>query len=224
YYTIMKLPETGTSEEFVLMVPFTPARKNNMIAWMAARCDGANYGKVLVFTFSKDRLVYGPQQIESRINQNPEISQQLTLWNQGGSKVIQGTLVVVPVGKAVLYVEPLYLAAQAGGALPELKRVIVAYSDQVVMEDSFSSALAEIFGNAPASTEVASGATPAAESATERPSGTRSPSGSESLQPLIKQANQYYQQAQQDLRQGNWSGYGQDIQKLGGVLRQLQGQ
>ncbi len=221
YYTVMKLPEAGTTEEFVLMVPFTPARKNNMIAWMAARCDGTNYGKVLVFTFSKDKLVYGPQQLESRIDQNPEISQQLTLWNQGGSKVIRGTLLVVPVGNAVLYVEPLYLAAQAGGALPELKRVIVAYSDHVVMDQTFAGALDQIFGSAAESASSSSGA------ASSTPPTVQKTSGTEVLSPrmqsLIDQANRYYQQAQQDLRQGNWSEYGQDIQKLGGVLKQLQG-
>ncbi|MGH9356659.1 MAG: UPF0182 family protein [Terriglobia bacterium] len=220
YYTIMKLPEAGTTEEFVLMVPFTPARKNNMIAWMAARCDGTNYGKVLVFMFSKDKLIYGPQQIESRINQNPEISQQLTLWDQGGSKVIQGTLLVVPVANAVLYVEPLYLAAQSGGALPELKRVIVAYSDHVVMNETFAGALGEIFGGG------AEAATSSPETAPAAPSSAGK-AGIAGMAParfrsLIGQANQYYQQAQKDLRHGNWSGYGQDVLKLGGLLKQLQ--
>ena len=145
YYTIMKLAEVGEREEFILMVPFTPARKDNMIAWMAARCDAPDYGKVLVFTFPKQKLVYGPQQIESRIDQDPGISQQLTLWGQGGSTVIRGTLLVVPVLNSVLYVEPLYLAAEAGGGLPQLKRVIVAYSDHVVMEDTLDAALSRIF-------------------------------------------------------------------------------
>jgi uncharacterized membrane protein (UPF0182 family) len=109
YYTIMKLAGVGEAEEFILMVPFTPARKDNMIAWMAARCDEPNYGKVLVFTFPKQKLIYGPQQIESRIDQDTGISQQLTLWGQGGSQVIRGTLLVIPVLNSVLYVEPLYL-------------------------------------------------------------------------------------------------------------------
>ncbi|MEJ2010233.1 MAG: UPF0182 family protein, partial [Acidobacteriota bacterium] len=145
YYTIMKLPEVGKTEEFILMVPFTPARKANMIAWMAARCDAPNYGKVTVFTFPKQKLVYGPQQIESRINQDPTISQQLTLWGQVGSSVIHGTLLVIPVANAVMYIEPLYLAASSG-ALPQLKRVIVSYSDQVVMADTLDDALSQIFG------------------------------------------------------------------------------
>ncbi|MGH9377950.1 MAG: UPF0182 family protein [Terriglobia bacterium] len=217
YYTIMRLPEVGKSEEFILMAPFTPARKNNMIAWMAARCDGPDYGKVLVFTFPKEKLIYGPEQIQSRINQNPTISQQLTLWDQGGSKVVRGTLLVIPVQNAVLYVEPLYLAAQAGASLPELKRVIVAYSDHVVMEPSLGEALNSIFGG---STGAATGAEEAA--AAPSPATTAPPKVvPPGVQSMIEQANQHYQQAQQDLRQGNWSGYGQEIQHVGQILKQM---
>ncbi len=215
YYAIMRLPEVGKSEEFILMVPFTPARKNNMIAWIAARCDGADYGKVLVFTFPKEKLIYGPEQIQSRVNQSPTISQQLTLWDQGGSRVIRGTLLVVPVQNAVLYVEPLYLAAEGGSSIPELKRVIVAYSDQVVMEPSLEDALNAIFsGNRNGNAEAAaSGATP--------PTASNSARVPASIENLIQQANQHYEAAQQDLRQGNWGGYGQEIQKLGEILKQM---
>ncbi len=215
YYAVMRLPEVGKSEEFILMVPFTPARKNNMIAWIAARCDGADYGKVLVFTFPKEKLIYGPEQIQSRVNQSPSISQQLTLWDQGGSRVIRGTLLVVPVQNAVLYVEPLYLAAEGGSSIPELKRVIVAYSDQVVMEPSLEDALNAIFsGNKSGTAEAAgSGATP--------PTASASASVPASIENLIQQANQHYEAAQQDLRQGNWAGYGQEIQKLGEILKQM---
>lgn len=225
YYTIMKLPEVGSTEEFVLMVPFTPARKNNMIAWMAARCDGADYGKVLVFAFPKDKLAYGPQQIESRIDQNPAISQQLTLWNQGGSTVIRGTLLVIPVGNSVLYVEPLYLAAKTGAEIPELKRVIVAYADQVVMEPSLGEALSQIFGGAVETSGA--GAAPsgtAATSAAAVPAPVPSPAKAKlnNLQPLIQQANEHFKRAQEALHKGDWSGYGQEIQKLGQVLNQMQ--
>ncbi|HEV2417453.1 MAG TPA: UPF0182 family protein, partial [Terriglobia bacterium] len=216
YYTIMKLPEVGKTEEFILMAPFTPARKNNMIAWMAARCDGPDYGKVLVFTFPKEKLIYGPEQIQSRINQNPTISQQLTLWDQGGSKVVRGTLLVIPVQNAVLYVEPLYLAAQAGASLPELKRVIVAYSDHVVMEPSLGEALGSIFGGAgaaPGAEQTAAASSPS----TTAPAKTLPPS----VQSMIDEANQHYQRAQEDLREGNWSGYGQEIQQLGQILKQM---
>lgn len=210
YYTVMKLPEVGKTEEFILMVPFTPARKNNMIAWMAARCDGAEYGRVLVFTFPKEKLIYGPEQIQSRVNQNPSISQQLTLWDQGGSRVVRGTLLVVPLENAVLYVEPLYLAAEGGSSLPQLKRVIVAYSDQVVMEPSLEDALRVIFG--------AGASQPATANASSAPVPNAVPT---SLEQLIEQAKQHYDRAQQDLRRGDWSGYGQEIEKLGGVLKQM---
>jgi uncharacterized protein len=218
YYAIMKLPDVGKTEEFILMVPFTPARKNNMIAWIAARCDGADYGKVLVFAFPKEKLIYGPEQIQSRVNQSPAISQQLTLWDQGGSRVVRGTLLVVPVQNAVMYVEPLYLAAQSGSSLPQLKRVIVAYSDQVVMEPTLEDSLNAIFngtGNAPV--EMAEGTAPSMTT----PSSTTVAGIPAGLEGLIQQANQHYEQAQKDLRQGNWTGYGQEMQQLGSILKQM---
>jgi len=221
YYTIMKLAGVGTSEEFILMVPFTPAKKDNMIAWMAARCDVPNYGKVLVFAFPKQRLIYGPQQIESRIDQDPGISQQLTLWDQGGSKVIRGTLLVIPVENSVLYVEPLYLAAQAGGGLPQLKRVIVSYSDSVVMEPTLDAALSRIFEGA-VSTSSGEGARNVSLSAQgSQPGAANIGPLVRDLQSSIREANQHYERAQQLLKQGDWAGYGEEIKKLGEVLKHL---
>ncbi len=217
YYTIMRLPEVGTTEEFILMVPFTPARKDNMIAWMAARCDEANYGKVLVFAFPKQKLVYGPQQIESRIDQDPGISQQLTLWGQGGSKVIRGTLLIVPVLNSVLYVEPLYLAAEAGGGLPQLKRVLVSYSDHVVMEPTLDAALSKIFGGMVTTAPLQASA-PAASTA-QRPAP--STAAEADLQSILREANQIFDRAQQLLRQGDWTGYGEEMKKLGEVLKRI---
>jgi uncharacterized protein len=214
YYAIMKLPEVGNTEEFILMVPFTPARKNNMIAWMAARCDGTDYGKVLVFAFPKEKLIYGPEQIQSRVNQNPSISQQLTLWDQGGSRVIHGTLLVIPVQNAVLYVEPLYLAAESGASLPQLKRVIVAYSDHVVMEQSLEDALNVIFGGGAGGQQETTETAQTGSSVTARGIPP-------SLENMIQQANEHYERAQQALRQGDWNGYGQEIQKLGQILQQM---
>ena len=222
YYNIMKLAEVGKREEFILMAPFTPARKDNMIAWMAARCDDPNYGKVLVFTFPKQKLIYGPQQIESRIDQDPAISQQLTLWGQGGSKVIRGTLLVTPVLNSVLYVEPLYLAAEAGSALPQLQRVIVAYSDHVVMEATLDAALTKIFGGTVTTTEaqlasaIAGQPTPAAGAP-----GAKAAGAVPDTQALIHEANQHYDRALQLQRQGDWAGYGDEIKKLGEVLNKL---
>jgi hypothetical protein len=220
YYTIMKLAEVGTTEEFILMVPFTPARKDNMIAWMAARCDEPNYGKVLVFAFPKQKLVYGPQQIESRIDQDPGISQQLTLWGQGGSKVIRGTLLVIPVLNSVLYVQPLYLAAEAGGGLPQLTRVIAAYSDHVVMEPSLDAALSRIFGGQ-VSTAAPTAPAPTPGAGPGRAAVAQAPTATVTNAALIREANQHFDRAQQLLRQGDWAGYGEEIKKLGEALKRL---
>jgi uncharacterized protein len=215
YYTIMKLAEVGTREEFILMVPFTPAKKDNMIAWIAARCDAPNYGKVLVFTFPKQKLVYGPQQIESRIDQETSISQQLTLWDQRGSSVIRGTLLVIPVRNSVLYVEPLYLAAEAGGGLPQLKRVIVAYADNVVMEATLDAALGRIFGGAVESARAQGGAAGAGPAPP--PTAVVAPD----LQSQLREASQHFERAQQLLKQGDWNGYGEEMKKVGEMLKRL---
>ncbi len=222
YYTIMKLAEVGNKEEFILMVPFTPSKKQNMIAWMAARCDQPNYGKVLVFTFPKQKLIYGPQQIEARIDQEPSISQQLTLWDQHGSSVIRGTLLVIPVLNSVLYVEPIYLAAQSGGGLPQMQRVIVSYSDHVVMESTLDAALSKIFGGA---VESATSVGAAPNTATTRPgsvaASTSAQVPAEDLKSMIREANQHYERAQELLHQGDWNGYGEEIKKLGQVLKRM---
>src|SRR6476660_7725011 len=167
YYIIMRLPGEPQAE-FFLMLPMVPSRRDNMIAWLAARCDPPDYGKLVVYEFPKERLVYGPFQIEARINQTTEISQQLTLWNQMGSRVIRGAnLLVIPIENSLLYVTPLYLRAEHGH-LPELKRVIAAYGEHVVMRETLPEALSALFverGAAPAvstSTEGTSPAGPAA--------------------------------------------------------------
>ena len=150
YYITMRLPEEARAE-FFLMLPMVPSQRQNMIAWLAARCDPPDYGKLIVYEFPKDKLVYGPFQIEARINQNTDISQLISLWNQLGSRVIRGNLLVVPIENSILYVSPLYLRAETG-QLPELKRVIAAYGDRVVMEETLPGALAALFkDSAPAS-------------------------------------------------------------------------
>ena len=143
YYMIMRLPGEPKAE-FILMVPMVPSQRENMIAWLAARCDPPHYGELIVYEFPKDKLVFGPFQIEARINQNTAISQQLSLWNQHGSRVIRGNLHVIPIEDSILYVSPLYLRAEKG-QIPELKRVIAAYGDQVVMEETLPEALAALF-------------------------------------------------------------------------------
>jgi hypothetical protein len=133
YCIMMRLPGDPHAE-FFLMLPMVSSQRENMIAWLAARCDPPDYGKLIVYEFPKEKLVYGPFQIEARINQNTQISQQISVWNQMGSRVIRGNLLVVPIDNSILYVTPLYLRAESG-QLPELKRVIAAYGDRVVMED-----------------------------------------------------------------------------------------
>ena len=148
-YLILTLPEdpqkgSPNEPEFVLLSPFTPLNKQNMVAWMAARCDGENYGKLLVYEFSKQRLIYGPEQVEARVNQDPAISEQIALWNEHGSRVNLGTLLIIPIETSLLYVQPLYLEAEQG-RLPQLTRVIAAYEDRVVMEPTLGQALEALF-------------------------------------------------------------------------------
>ncbi|MCU0581740.1 MAG: UPF0182 family protein [Syntrophales bacterium] len=207
YYTIMKLPE-GKKEEFILLLPFTPSNKDNMSAWMAARCDAPHYGKLIVYNFPKQRLVYGPRQIEARIDQDTEISKQLSLWNQSGSQVIRGSLLAIPIEKSILYVEPLYLAAEKG-QLPELKRVIVAFGNTIAMEQNLELALQRIFGGQlMKETPLETGTAPAAKVTTDRE--------------IALEALDHYRKAQEMLRQNNWSGYGEELRKMDTLLRSLE--
>ncbi|MGI0486736.1 UPF0182 family protein [Pantanalinema rosaneae CENA516] len=143
YYLITSLPAVPF-EEFILLLPYTPRQRTNLIAWLAARSDGENYGRLLLYTFPKERLVYGPEQIEARINQDPVISQQISLWNRQGSRAIQGNLLIIPIEQSLLYVEPLYLEATQN-SLPTLVRVIVAYENRIVMSPTLEEALQAIF-------------------------------------------------------------------------------
>ena len=204
YYTIMKLPEEK-KEEFILMLPFNPQKKDNLSAWMAARCDGDNYGKLIVYRFPKDRLVYGPKQIVARINQETSISQQVSLWNQRGSQVIQGTLLIIPIESSLLYVEPLYLRAETG-KIPELKRVIVAYRNQIAMDPTLDGALAKIFGQA-TMTEV---------EATAPEAPAVAPKAD-----LAARAKEHFERAIKAQRGGDWALYGQEIRKLGDIIQQM---
>lgn len=217
YYVIMRLPDSD-QEEFLLILPFTPVNKDNMVAWLAARCDGENYGTSLLYEFPKQELIYGPQQIEARIDQTPLISQQLTLWSQEGSKVIRGDLLIIPIENSLLYVEPIYLRAEQA-ELPELQRVIVAYDEQIVMSETLDGALNEIFGaSGTQPTPTPQPETTAA--SVEQPSTTPTPN----LSPQVQQALQLYQQSQDALKAGNWSEYGRLTDELEQVLLQLNGE
>src|SRR3972149_1028182 len=144
YYLIMRVPGQEKAE-FVLILPFTPAGKPNTNAWLAARSDAPNYGKLLAFSFPKEKVIYGPNQIEARINQDTVISPQFSLWNQSGSRVLRGNLLFIPIGESYLYVEPIYLQSEQG-QLPELKRVIVAIGNRIAMESSLEASLSAIYG------------------------------------------------------------------------------
>lgn len=213
YYIIMRLPDSDT-EEFLLILPFTPVNKNNMVAWMAARCDGDYYGTALLYEFPKSELIYGPQQIEARIDQNPLISGQLTLWSQEGSKVIRGDLVVIPIANSLLYIEPIYLRAEQA-ELPELQRVIVAYDEKIVMAETLDLAFAEVFG-AGEPTPEAPETQPTANS---QPRQETTPTDS-----LAQQALTLYEQAQAAQQAGDWAEYGRLIADLETVLLQLNGE
>jgi uncharacterized membrane protein (UPF0182 family) len=206
YYIIMRLPGEAQAE-FFLMLPMVPSRRDNMIAWLAARCDPPEYGKLIVYEFPKDKLVYGPFQIEALINQNTYISQQLSLWNQLGSRVIRGNLLVIPIETSILYVSPLYLRAEQG-QLPELKRVIAAYGDRVVMEETLPAALAALFAGAGAPAPARAGTQPPLQGA---------------AADRARQALDHYNRAIERLRSGDWAGFGAELDALRPLLESLTG-
>ena len=218
YYTIMRLPGAD-SAEFIQMLPLTPARKDNLAAWMVARSDGEHYGRLMVFQFPKQKVVFGPRQIVARINQDQLISPQITLWNQQGSQVIQGTLLVIPIEESMLYIRPLYLRA-AGGRIPELKRVIVAYQNQIVMDETLDRALDQFFGDRRPPADRPETALAAAAPAAPDTSLARTAA---QVPPLSGQALDHYRRALEAQRQGNWGLYGQEIQRLGEVLERMEG-
>jgi uncharacterized membrane protein (UPF0182 family) len=212
YYVIMRLPGEDR-DEFLLMLPFTPTNKNNTIGWLAARCDGDNYGKLFAYNFPKERLVYGPSQIENRIQQDTDITEQLALWSRGGSQVIRGNLLLVPIGKSNLYVEPVFLQAEGTG-LPELKRVIVAAGDQIAMETTLEESIAAIYSTVlPEEPETE-------EPEEEEPPVPEEPVSAE-IAALIEEAQQQYDLAQELLQAGDWAGYGEALEALEEVLEQL---
>jgi uncharacterized protein len=206
YYIIMRLPGEPQAE-FFLMVPMAPSRRDNMIAWLAARCDAPDYGKLIVYEFPKEKLVYGPFQIEARINQSTEISQQITLWNQMGSRVIRGAnLLVIPIENSILYVSPLYLRAEHGH-LPELKRVIAAYGEHVVMKETLAEALSALF--------IEPGAARATSNTPEE-MPLADPAASQAREALDR-----YNQAVERLKSGDWKGFGTQFDAMRELLEKM---
>ena len=210
-HIIMRLPDESKAE-FIYMVPFTPRGKDNLAAWMVARNDGAEYGKLRVYRLSRQSLVFGPQQIENRINQDTEISRQISLWDQRGSKVIRGDLLVIPIEESLMYVQPIYLQAE-GGRIPELKRVVVAYQNQVVMEETLEAALTELFGGA---------ARPAAQSSQPAAAVATGSAGTDSgFAALTAEARRRYEAALEAQREIDWARYGEEMRRLGELLDRL---
>jgi uncharacterized membrane protein (UPF0182 family) len=202
YYIIMKLPGE-TKEEFILMLPFTPRNKENMIGWMAARSDPPYYGKLIVYKFSKQELTYGPMQIEARIDQDTEISQRITLWSQSGSSVLRGNTLIIPIENSIIYVEPLYLEATERGTLPQLQRVIVAYNDRLTMQETLSEALNVIFGEG-----------------TPLPPDEGVPPISETEFEKLTRIAELYDKAQEALAKGDLGLYQQYIDEIGTIVSQ----
>ncbi|QIO24793.1 UPF0182 family protein [Haloarcula sp. JP-L23] len=196
YYIIMTFPGAD-DPEFVMIQPYIPEGRQNMIGWLAARSDPPNYGTLKAFRFSKQRLIFGPMQIESRIDQDADISQQITLWSQAGSSVIRGNLLAIPIGDTIIYVEPLFLESREQGALPELKRVILVHGDRVTMQPSLERAIAVQAG-------VASPAAPS-------PGAGLSPAE-------LDRARTLYDEAQAALQRGDFETYAQKISALGELL------
>ncbi|HHY94968.1 MAG TPA: UPF0182 family protein [Firmicutes bacterium] len=198
YYLMTELdPQVGP--EYILLLPYTPNEKRNMIAWLAARCDGPHYGQLVVYKFPKESLVFGPMQIEARIDQDARISQDLALWGAKGL-VFRGNLLVIPVKDSVLYVEPLYLQSKET-KLPELKRVVVGYGNVVAMESTLEGAL---------------------RAATAGTTAPPAPAETLTVAQLVARARELYLQAEQRVKAGDWAGYGQTIRELGDVLQRLQ--
>jgi hypothetical protein len=206
YYTIIRLPEEQKLT-FQLMLPMTPHKRENMIAWMAANCDFPDYGKLVIYRLSKDRLIYGPMQIEAMIDQEPTISQQISLWDQKGSRVIRGNLLVIPIESSFLYVEPVYLIAEDVN-IPQLVRVIVAYGSRVAMQPTLDEAIKAVFSGLPA----------ASASATTEVKGSVPPTLTKASENRLNQVRKRFDMAQDALKRGNWTEFGQDMEALKELL------
>ncbi|MCL1833007.1 MAG: UPF0182 family protein [Leptospirales bacterium] len=205
YYLVTTLPNEKKSE-FILILPFTPYKKHNMLSFLIAKCDMPDYGKLQLYILPKDKLNYGPMQIEARINQDPEISKQLTLWSQKGTGVIRGNMLAIPVKESIIYIEPLYLKAEAS-EMPELKKVIVSFADMVVMENDLPAALERVFLSGSLTSQQ-----------------SRESMQGMSLKSLAERASYHFSKAEEYMRAGNWKGYGEELESLKNTLNQMKNQ
>ena len=222
YYVTMQLPDRD-KPEFILNQPFTPYNRRNMVGWLAARNDGENYGKLQLFSFPRGQLIAGTGQVDAYIDQDPTISQQLSLWSQGGSSVVRGNLLTIPINNKILYVEPLFILSDSG-SIPELRRVILYYNDTLVMESSLDLALTKLFGktkeegNKPVPTTPETPTTPTTPGTPSTPEG---PTSALSLPELASKINEVYLNQQQAAREGRWADfgtYGEQLKELMGAL------
>jgi uncharacterized membrane protein (UPF0182 family) len=222
YYVLMQLPGEKPETEFVMILPFSPANRNNMIGWMAGRCDGENYGKLLVYNFPKSRLIDGPAQIEARIDQNAELSGKFTLWNQQGSKLLRGHLLVIPIGRSLLYVEPVYLQANSSSSMPELRLVVLAIQDKVGYGSSFAEAMTNLFGEAAKAPGQAPGE-PAKGQPGETPAkASQLPGGTpQDVAQLITRAIQEFEDYQRLTAEGKLAEAGQKLEQHKRTLEEL---
>jgi uncharacterized membrane protein (UPF0182 family) len=229
YYVLMQLPGEQQKSEFALILPFTPASRNNMIGWMAGRSDGDNYGKLLVYDFPKSRLIDGPLQIEARIDQNAQLSGQFSLWNQQGSRVVRGHLLVIPIGRSLLYVEPIYLRAESS-PMPELRLVVLATQERLAYGASFEEALKSLFGEvAPAATDKKAeqkaepkGEQPKPKSgASPQPSPSPQTVGTPNVQQLIIRAIQEFEEYQRLTSEGKLGEAGKKLEDHKRTLEEL---
>ena len=225
YFVLMQLPGEQAKTEFALILPFTPAKRNNMIGWMAGRCDGENYGKLLVYDFPKSRLIDGPLQIEARIDQNAQLSAQFSLWNQQGSRVVRGHLLVIPIGRSLLYVEPIYLRAESS-PMPELRLVVLATQDRLGYGASFEEALNSLFGEAAKAPAESKAEQPAPQpGASPKPSpspaSSPTPAATQNVQQLVNRAIQEFQEYQRLTSEGKLAEAGKKLEEHKRTLEEL---
>jgi len=215
---LMQLPGEQKKTEFVLILPFTPSNRNNMIGWIAGRCDGENYGKLIAYNFPKSHLIDGPLQIEARIDQNAQLSGQFTLWNQQGSRVIRGHLLVIPIGRSLVYVEPVYLQATTS-PMPELRLVALATQEKLGYGQNFSEAMNSLFGeaaNAPGQQQQ-----PTQKPAEPTPSPGATPVSTQNLEQLVTRAIQEFDDYQRLTAQGKLAEAGQKLEQHKRTLEEI---
>jgi uncharacterized membrane protein (UPF0182 family) len=205
YYLVTTLPNEKRSE-FILTLPFTPVTRNNMIAFLTAKCDMPDYGQLQLYQLPKDKLSYGPMQIEARINQDPEISKQLALWNQQGSSVIRGNMLAIPIEESIIFIEPLYLKARTS-EMPELQQVIVAFADKIVMEKDLPTALEKVFYRGNFSEE--------------RRNAAEGNEEALSIKELANRAYSHFTRAEESIKNGDWKKYGEELANLREVLNMM---